>query len=59
MAPKKSATPNSETSKPRRSPRRREPTRDQIAERAYHIHLTEPGGDQVEHWLRAERELRG
>jgi hypothetical protein len=28
-----------------------------IAERAYYIHLEAGGGDPLEHWLRAEREL--
>jgi hypothetical protein len=32
---------------------------DQIAARAYEIHLSGAGGDPVEHWLRAERELVG
>ena len=32
------------------------PTPDQIAERAYFLHL-ERGGDQLENWLTAEREL--
>jgi hypothetical protein len=32
------------------------PTPDQIAERAYFIHLDE-GGDAFGNWLRAEREL--
>lgn len=31
--------------------------RDQIAERAYFISLDEGHGDDVENWLRAEREL--
>lgn len=33
------------------------PTSEQIAQRAYEIHRDE-GGDEVENWLRAERELR-
>jgi hypothetical protein len=32
-------------------------THEQIALRAYEIHLSGGGGDPVEHWLRAEREL--
>jgi hypothetical protein len=32
-------------------------THEQIALRAYEIHLSGTGGDPVEHWLRAEREL--
>jgi hypothetical protein len=59
MAAKKATATTAESSKLRRSSRRREPTHDQIAERAYLIHVTEAGGDEIEHWLRAERELRG
>ncbi|MGE3854832.1 MAG: DUF2934 domain-containing protein [Planctomycetota bacterium] len=35
------------------------PTREQIAERAYHIYLENgcPDGQSVEHWLQAEKEL--
>jgi excisionase family DNA binding protein len=33
------------------------PTTEQIAQRAYEIHRDE-GGDEVDNWLRAERELR-
>jgi hypothetical protein len=36
---------------------RRAISHDQIALRAYEIHLSGVGGDPVEHWLRAEREL--
>jgi hypothetical protein len=32
-------------------------THDEIAARAYEIHLSEEGGDELENWLRAEREL--
>lgn len=49
--PKKATTPR------KRTKRRTPPTHDQIAERAYFIHLEEGGGDAVEDWLRAEREL--
>jgi Protein of unknown function (DUF2934) len=38
-------------------PRRRTPKHEQIAERAYFIHLEEGVHDQVQNWLRAEREL--
>ncbi len=34
-------------------------THEQIAQRAYEIHLSGTGGDALEHWLRAERELVG
>jgi hypothetical protein len=50
--------------KPARKPRttRKAPsgagvTHEQIAMRAYEIHLSGTGGDAVEQWLRAEREL--
>lgn len=32
-------------------------TSDEIAMRAYAIHLSGSGGDELENWLRAEREL--
>jgi hypothetical protein len=34
-------------------------SRDQIAKRAYEIHLSGSGGSETDNWLRAERELRG
>jgi Protein of unknown function (DUF2934) len=37
--------------------RRRKPRHDQIAERAYFIHLADGDSDQLANWLRAEREL--
>ena len=40
-----------------RTTRRRKVTHDEIAERAYFIHLTDGVGDDVENWLRAENEL--
>jgi len=40
-----------------RATRRRKPTHDEIATRAYFIHLDEGVGDEVGNWLRAEREL--
>jgi hypothetical protein len=33
------------------------PTHDEIAERAYFLHLEESGADALGNWLRAEREL--
>ncbi|MEA2322250.1 MAG: hypothetical protein QOD81_2100 [Solirubrobacteraceae bacterium] len=33
------------------------PTQEEIALRAYEIHQSGTGGDALEHWLRAEREL--
>ncbi len=41
--------------KPKKNPR--QPSHDEISERAYFIHLTEGGEDQLEDWLRAERQL--
>ena len=35
-----------------------EPPHDAIAERAYHLWQRGEPGDQTEHWLRAESELR-
>jgi Protein of unknown function (DUF2934) len=40
-----------------RTTRRRKVTHDEIAERAYFIHLTDGVGDELENWLRAESEL--
>ena len=34
-------------------------TADQIAARAYEIHLSGSGGSEVDNWFQAERELRG
>ena len=34
-------------------------THEQIALRAYELHLEGTGGDAMAHWLRAERELVG
>lgn len=33
------------------------PTHDEISERAYFLHLEDPGADELGNWLRAEREL--
>ena len=41
------------------SGRRAELTHEQIALRAYEIHLSGQGGSETDNWLRAERELRG
>ncbi len=35
----------------------RRPDHTEICERAYYIHLEEAGSDELENWLRAEREL--
>ena len=37
--------------------KRVEPSETAIAERAYFIYLEEGGSDQLENWVRAEREL--
>jgi hypothetical protein len=37
--------------------RRRKPTHDQIAVRAYFLHLEAPQSDELGNWLRAEREM--
>jgi Protein of unknown function (DUF2934) len=42
-----------------RSKSKRSPSTEEIAVRAYLIYEAEGGGDDVEHWLRAERELTG
>jgi hypothetical protein len=34
-------------------------TDEMVAERAYHLHLADPGASDVDNWLRAEAELRG
>jgi Protein of unknown function (DUF2934) len=52
-APRKRAT----AAKPRTRTRRRQPTHEQISERAYFISLEEGNGDEFGNWLRAEREL--
>jgi hypothetical protein len=41
------------------TPIQREVTHEMIARRAFEIHLSSSGGDQMHNWLRAERELRG
>ena len=49
-------------SKPAAAPapaRKSQPTRDQIARRAYEIWRSGTGGSETDNWLRAERELRG
>ena len=37
--------------------KRHKPTHEEIASRAYFIHLDEGGRDELDNWLRAEREL--
>jgi DUF2934 family protein len=43
--------------KPRRRRRHVAPTHDAIAVRAYELYLGQAEGDEVSHWLQAEREL--
>lgn len=43
--------------KPRRRRRHVAPTHDAIAFRAYELYLAKAEGDDVSHWLQAEREL--
>ncbi|MGA2927515.1 MAG: DUF2934 domain-containing protein [Solirubrobacteraceae bacterium] len=38
-------------------PRLRKPNHDEISQRAYYIHLEGGGSDELENWIRAEREL--
>ena len=57
MAPKRTTTEKKTTTrKPAVRRRKRAVTHEQIAERAYFLHL-ERGGDAFENWLVAEREL--
>jgi hypothetical protein len=37
---------------------RRQPSKEEIAKRAYEIYKSGKGGSDVENWYRAERELR-
>ena len=52
----KQAAATKQTAKPRAS-RRRAPTHEAIAKRAYELSQAQGGGDEVSHWLQAEREL--
>ena len=51
----KPATKRASTRKPKTKPSR--PDHDEIAERAYFIHLQRDDCDELANWLRAEREL--
>jgi hypothetical protein len=44
---------------PRPEPAKRQVTHEQIAKRAYEIFVSGKGGNAIDNWLRAERELRG
>jgi hypothetical protein len=56
-AKKKAPAKKKATSAPRAA-KKRTPTHDEIAQRAYEIHERE-GGNHEDNWHRAERELRG
>ena len=45
------------TLKGARSPKRTKPSQAEIAERAYFIYLHDGCSDELENWVRAEREL--
>ena len=49
----KTAAPARRTTRKKKVPA---PTPEQVAERAYYLHL-ERGGEELENWLTAEREL--
>lgn len=48
---------NKRVSSPKPRTKRHKPDHGEISKRAYFIHLEEGGCDQLENWLRAEREL--
>jgi hypothetical protein len=54
--PAKRAAAAKQTAKPRAA-RRPAPTHEAIAIRAYELSQAGAGGDEVSHWLQAEREL--
>ncbi len=53
--PTKTATKRVRSTKPK--PKLTSPSQEQIAERAYFIHLEDRRRDELANWLRAEREL--
>ena len=54
----KKTTAKAKTTKPRTTRRRRSaPNHEAIAMRAYEMYLGQAEGDDVSHWLQAEREL--
>lgn len=53
--PRKPAAKRPRIRKPKAPPRR--PTHGEISERAYFLHLEDPGAGELGNWLRAEREL--
>ena len=57
-APKRTRTSTAKGTKPQTRRRRvATPTHDAIAVRAYELYLGDADGDEVSHWLQAEREL--
>jgi DUF2934 family protein len=56
-ASKKTDTTTAKSTRPRARRRKPVPTRDAIAVRAYELYLEQAEGDEVAHWLQAEREL--
>ena len=64
MAQEESKTPTTEMVRhifsPDRNTPTEEPSREEIAQRAYELYLVRGGGDgsELEDWLRAERELQ-
>jgi hypothetical protein len=57
-APAKAKTTATQAAKPRAS-RRQAPSHEAIAKRAYELSQAHAGGDDLSHWLEAERELTG
>jgi hypothetical protein len=53
--PAKPATKRASAPRPKK--RRTKPVHGEISERAYYIHLEQGGCDELDNWLRAEREL--
>ena len=53
------AQPPRQSAPPMSSSNKRQPTRDEIARKAYEIWQSGKGGSEFENWIRAERELRG
>ena len=53
------AQPPRQSAPPMSSSTKRQPTRDEIAKRAYEIWQSGKGGSEFDNWVRAERELRG
>jgi hypothetical protein len=57
MPTRKTTEPETTATKPSRAKKRKQPTHDEIEQRAYEISQSSGNGDPVEHWLAAEREL--